>query len=153
HAIAATQARLAHADARALQAAIADARSQLCRDGLRNEGCALALGVVASVMQRALHKTPYPTQLQAAWLILQGHFAEMATGEGKTLAAGLAAAAAALAGAPVHVMTANDYLVQRDRELLQPLYDALDLSSGCVIASMPREARMVVYRCNVVYVT
>jgi len=153
HAIAATQARLAHAEAPALQAGLTEARHLLRRDGLRQDACALALGVVASVMQRTLGKTPYPTQLQAAWLILQGRFAEMATGEGKTLAAGLAAAVGALSGAPVHVMTANDYLVQRDRELLQPLYDALGLSSQCVVASMPREARVAAYRSDVVYVT
>ncbi len=45
-----------------------------------------------------------------------GRLAEMATGEGKTLAAALTAATAALAGMPVHVMTSNDYLVDRDAE-------------------------------------
>ncbi|HSW25370.1 MAG TPA: hypothetical protein VLJ62_21600, partial [Burkholderiaceae bacterium] len=144
---------MAHADTLTLQAALTDARHRLRRDGLRHDACALALGVVASVMQRTLGKTPYPTQLQAAWLILQGRFAEMATGEGKTLAAGLAAAAGALSGVSVHVMTANDYLVQRDRELLQPLFAGLGLSSDCVVASMPREARAAVYRRDVVYVT
>ena len=39
----------------------------------------------------------------------------MATGEGKTLAVALAAAGAALAGVPVHVITANDYLVDARR--------------------------------------
>ena len=43
-------------------------------------------------MARSLGKTPYETQLQAAWLIVQGRFVEMATGEGKTLAIALAAA-------------------------------------------------------------
>ena len=152
-AIAATQARLAHDDAPALQAALADVRRRLRRDSRGHDACALALGVVASMMQRTLGRTPYPAQLQAAWLILQGRFVEMATGEGKTLAAGLAAAAGALSGVPVHVMTANDYLVQRDCELLQPLFGALGLSSGCVVASMPREVRTAVYRRDVVYVT
>ena len=48
----------------------------------------------------------------------------MATGEGKTLAIGLAAAVAALAGIPVHVVTANSYLAQRDAQRLAPFYAA-----------------------------
>ena len=50
--------------------------------------------------------------------MLDNRLAEMATGEGKTLAVALAAATAALAGMPVHVITANDYLVARDAEQL-----------------------------------
>ena len=72
--------------------------------------------------------------------MLDGRLAEMATGEGKTLAAGLARGRRALAGVPVHVLTANDYLVQRDRDELAPLYDALGLASACVLPSMSRAA-------------
>ena len=50
----------------------------------------------------------------AAWSMLRGRMAELATGEGKTLAASLAAATAALAGRMVHVVTVNDYLAERD---------------------------------------
>ena len=96
---------------------------------------------------------PYPTQLLAAWLMLDGQLAEMATGEGKTLAAGLGAAAAALAGVPVHLLTANDYLVQRDRDRLAPLYDALGLSSACVLPSMTRQQRAAAYHSDIVYLS
>ena len=40
----------------------------------------------------------------------------MSTGEGKTLAATLAACAAAATGAAVHVVTVNDYLAERDAD-------------------------------------
>ncbi len=103
--------------------------------------------------QRCLGLKPYPTQLLAAWLMLEGQLAEMATGEGKTLAAGLAAAAAALAGVPVHLLTANVYLVQRDREKLAPLFHALGLSSACVLPSMTRAEREAAYRSDIVYLT
>ena len=56
--------------------------------------------------------------------------AEMETGEGKTLTATLPAATAALAGVPVHVVTVNDYLAERDAERMRPLYDALGLTVG-----------------------
>jgi preprotein translocase subunit SecA len=126
-------------------------RAQLRRSGLQGDATGYALAVVAEMAQRRLGLAPYPTQLLAAWLMLDGQLAEMATGEGKTLAAGLGAAAAALAGVPVHVLTANDYLVQRDREKLAPLYDALGLSSACVLPAMSRSEREAAYRCDIVY--
>jgi hypothetical protein len=46
--------------------------------------------------------------------MLHGKLAEMQTGEGKTLTAVLPAVTVALAGAPVHVITVNDYLARRD---------------------------------------
>jgi hypothetical protein len=50
--------------------------------------------------------------------MLEGRLAEMATGEGKTLAAARCAATGALAGIPVHVVSVNDYLVARDAQAL-----------------------------------
>jgi preprotein translocase subunit SecA len=50
-----------------------------------------------------------------------GMVAEMRTGEGKTLTATLPAYLATLSGQPVHVITANDYLVGRDRDWMQPV--------------------------------
>ncbi len=63
---------------------------------------------------RVLGKRHYDSQLHAGWLLLGGALVEMATGEGKTFAATLPACAAALAGLPVHVITVNDYLAERD---------------------------------------
>jgi len=45
-----------------------------------------------------------------------------APGEGKTLTATLAASVAAMSGAPVHVVTVNDYLARRDAEEMGPIY-------------------------------
>ena len=66
--------------------------------------------------------THYDVQLSAGWAMIHGMLAEMETGEGKTLAATLPAATAALAGIPVHVISVNDYLVQRDAEAMGPVY-------------------------------
>ncbi len=112
-----------------------------------------ALALASTTMQRTLGMVPYPTQVQAAWSMLRGHLVEMATGEGKTLTAALAAAVAGLCGAPVHVLTANDYLVRRDRESLAPFFDALGLSSACVTASLTREQRATAWRQAIVYAT
>jgi preprotein translocase subunit SecA len=152
-AIAAARRRLMHLDDAKLHALLPRLRAQLRRSGLKGDAAGYALAVVAECAQRRLGLAPYPTQLLAAWLMLEGRFAEMATGEGKTLAAGIGAAAAALAGVPVHLLTANDYLVQRDREKMLPLFEALGLSCACVLPSMARAEREAAYRCDIVYLT
>jgi preprotein translocase subunit SecA len=153
HALAAARRRLQATPNAPLAAEVDAVRAQLRQ---RNPGPlalprALALASVA--MTRTLGKTPYDTQLHAAWLILQGRLVEMATGEGKTLAAAIAAAVAALGGTPVHLLTANDYLVRRDRDSLAPFFDALGASSACVTAGATREQRIDAWRHDIVYST
>lgn len=98
-------------------------------------------------------KRHHDVQLVGAWSILSGMIAEMATGEGKTLTAGLAAAAVALAGTPVHVVTVNDYLARRDAELIGPLYKAVGLTVGTVVEGMELSDRQRAYDCDITYCT
>jgi preprotein translocase subunit SecA len=142
----------ANADA-GWQAARLQLAQALPRDGLAGEVAARALGLACLAMQRTLGLQPYASQQLAAWLILQGRMAEMATGEGKTVAVALAAAVAALAGRRVHVLTANDYLVQRDAQNLQPFYALLGLSCGGLVQATPAAQRPALYRRSVVYTT
>lgn len=112
-----------------------------------------ALALAGAVMARTHGLVPYATQYRAAWLILQGSLVEMATGEGKTVAAALAAAVAALGPQRVHLFTANDYLVQRDSEGLRPFCAALGLSVGHVLATSTPDERAAAYRCHITVVT
>ncbi len=121
--------------------------------GFSTASLALGLATASAAARQALGHRPYDTQLIAARAVLAGRLAEMATGEGKTLTVALAAAVAALAGLPVHVVTANDYLVARDAERLRPLYAALGLTVGTVVQADERPARAAAYRCQVTYVT
>jgi len=118
-----------------------------------HDGRADALVRVASVARKVLGLTPHEVQLLAADALLCGHFAEMATGEGKTLATALAAAAAALCGRRVHVVTANDYLVTRDADSMKPLFDALGLSSARIVSNTSPEARQSAYTQRITYAT
>jgi preprotein translocase subunit SecA len=95
----------------------------------------------------------FDVQVMGGWVLLHGMVAEMQTGEGKTLTATLPACTMALAGVPVHIVTVNDYLAQRDAELMRPLYRALGLSVGIVVHGMPLEARQAAYACDVTYCT
>ena len=106
-----------------VDAAVTALRLTLGRDGLGPGGLVEAFAVLSVVCAGVLGVRPYDTQLVAARIVLDNSLAEMATGEGKTLAVALAAATAALAGVPVHVITANDYLVSRDAEALHLLVE------------------------------
>lgn len=110
----------------------------------------LALAVEAA--RRSIGKTPYQTQELAAVGLYHGALIEMGTGEGKTLVAPLAAFLASLSGQQVHVVTANDYLAQRDAAAMHPLYQLLDMSVGFLVSGpVDIPAKQNVYRCDVVY--
>jgi len=128
-------------------------RAQMSRDGLADDLIVEAFGLVSHVSHKVLGMAPFDTQLLAAKIMLENRLAEMATGEGKTLAAGVCAATAALAGIPVHVMTSNDYLVARDAESLRPLYDALGLTVDFVTQQMQAERRRHAYNADITYCT
>ncbi len=114
---------------------------------------AWALAAVREAAQRSLGMRPYDSQLLGAALLLRGRLAEMQTGEGKTLTAGLGAALVASAGLPVHVITVNDYLAERDGQKLAPLLHWLGLSVAPVLTGMSPEERRRAYACDVTYVT
>ncbi len=133
--------------------ALAQVRTALRQQGLAAPAMAQAAGLVSLAAQRCLGLRPFDSQLIAARAVLDNRLAEMATGEGKTLAVALAAAVGALAGMPVHVITANDYLVARDADRLRPLYAALGLGVGCVVQADAPAARALAYRCDITYVT
>ncbi|MBT9595084.1 MAG: hypothetical protein IV094_03720 [Vitreoscilla sp.] len=132
-------------------------RQRLRRSGLGLTNAAQALGAASAYAEETLGWSPRPTQLVAAAALLSNRMAEMATGEGKTLATGLAAAVAALTGMPVHVVTANDYLAARDAARLTPLFGALGLSVAALppVGTEPSDgaARRAVYAHDIVYAT
>lgn len=109
--------------------------------------------LAASALAHAIGHAPHRQQLFAARVLLDDRLAEMATGEGKTAAIAIAAAVAALAGTPVHVVTANDYLAARDAQRLRPFYRALGLRVDCVTQPMDAPARRAAYAADVTYCT
>src|SRR5690606_26659527 len=59
---------------------------------------------------------PFDVQLIGGMVLGEGKIAEMRTGEGKTIVGPLACYVACCEGLSCHVVTVNDYLVQRDRD-------------------------------------
>ncbi|MCP5144037.1 MAG: preprotein translocase subunit SecA [Gammaproteobacteria bacterium] len=141
-------------DEEGLRTAAADMRARLHREGIENEALVFeCFALVRELAGRVLGKPHYDVQIFGGWVLLNGSVAEMNTGEGKTLTATLAVATAALAGLPTHVVTVNDYLVERDAEELGPLYRALGLTVGTVLSGMSPPERRAAYACDVTYVT
>ncbi len=75
---------------------------------------------------------PYDVQLLGGIVLHQGKIAEMATGEGKTLVAGMPLYLNGLTGRGVHLVTVNSYLAKRDAMWLGPVYLFLGMSVGII---------------------
>jgi preprotein translocase subunit SecA len=101
--------------------------------------------------RRALGERPYDVQVLGSLAMLSGLVAEMATGEGKTLAGALAAAGYALRGRSVHVMSVNDYLARRDAEWMRPVYDLLGVTVGWIGQDSTAAERRRAYAAQVTY--
>jgi preprotein translocase subunit SecA len=102
--------------------------------------------------RRALDQRAYDVQLLGAMSLVAGTVVEMATGEGKTLTAAIAAYGHVRRGnGPVHVLTVNDYLARRDAEWMEPVYRRLGLTVGWVTEGRSPEERREAYSRDVTY--
>ncbi|MEA3226655.1 MAG: DEAD/DEAH box helicase, partial [Planctomycetota bacterium] len=95
-----------------------------------------AFAVVREAAWRNVEMRHFDVQLIGGNVLYEGKIAEMATGEGKTLVATLAAYLVHLTGRKVHVVTVNDYLAKRDAEWMTPVFKALGLTVGAIQADM-----------------
>ena len=138
----------------ALQHRLLQFREKFRRGGRETAGILLpALAAIREASHRQLGLRPFPVQMMGALALHRGYLAEMATGEGKTLTAGLAAVLAGWTKHPCHIVTVNDYLVERDAERIAPLYEFCGVKVGCVTASMDPVERQKGYSCDVTYTT
>ena len=136
-----------------LRAEVEALRPALLRRGFEPGLAARSFALVRAAAQHELGMRHFPVQLMGGHAMLSGLLAEMETGEGKTLTATLPAATAALAGLPVHVVTVNDYLSNRDGEMLRPVYGALGLSVGIVHQDQDPDERQLAYAADITYCT
>ena len=112
-----------------------------------------AFALVREAARRCQGTPHYRVQLQAGWALQAGAAVEMETGEGKTLTALLVAFTWALAGQGCHVLTANDYLAERDARLAQDILGLLGISVGWITQSSTPEERHAAYQADITYVT
>lgn len=140
-------------DEQQLLARIHAVSRKMQHEGLLDTHLAVSFAIIREASRRVLGKRHHDVQLLAGEALLRGRIAEMATGEGKTLAATLGVCVAALAGAAVHVVTVNDYLAERDAKENLPLYAFFGLDVGIVLQDMDVDKRRVEYAKPVVYVS
>lgn len=95
-----------------------------------------AFATVREGAKRALGQRHYDVQMMGGAALHLGYVAEMKTGEGKTLVGTLPAYLNALSGKGVHLITVNDYLAERDSEMMGRVHKFLGLSVGCILANM-----------------
>jgi preprotein translocase subunit SecA len=112
-----------------------------------------AFALVVESSRRHIGLRHYRVQILGGIALHSGGVAEMQTGEGKTLAATLPLFLNALRGQPVHLATANDYLAQRDADLMRPMFESLGLSVGAVTGDMSPVERRTAYDCDITYGT
>jgi preprotein translocase subunit SecA len=114
-----------------------------------------AFAVVREAARRNVKMRHFDVQLIGGNVLYEGKIAEMATGEGKTLVATLAAYLVHLTGRKVHIVTVNDYLAKRDAEWMGPVYKALGMTVGAIQADMDTagDERKSQYACDINYGT
>lgn len=96
----------------------------------------------------------YDVQLLGGIVLHQGKIAEMATGEGKTVAATLPIYLNALVGKGVHLVTVNSYLAKRDAEWMGMIYQFHGLKTDCVDKYNPSTPeRRAAYYADITYGT
>lgn len=112
-----------------------------------------AFATVREAAKRVLGQRHYDVQIMGGAALHMGYVAEMKTGEGKTLVGTLPAYLNALSGEGVHIVTVNDYLAERDSELMGRVHKFLGLNVGCILANQTPAQRREMYACDITYGT
>ncbi len=112
-----------------------------------------AFAVVRDATRRVINQEHYRVQLVGGIILHQGRISEMRTGEGKTQTCLLPAYLNALEGKGVHVVTVNDYLVQRDAEEMGKIHRFLGMTVGHITNDMENTERREAYACDITYIT
>ena len=137
----------------ALNQEIASAR-EVFRRGRAGDGAAEhAAAVIRETAGREMGQRHHLVQLAGGLAVHNRCIAEMATGEGKTLAIVVPAAMWGWRGRGMHVITANDYLAARDAQWMTPLYRRLGLTVAPVIGASGTNERRKGYAADVTYTT
>ena len=119
------------------------------REKLQIAGAAL----VREAVRRTLGLRYHGVQLLAGLALANGHVAEMATGEGKTVVSAIPAFLAWLDGRQTHVATPNAYLAERDCQQLKPVFEMLGLTAALLPERNDLQGKAAAYQQDVVYGT
>lgn len=126
---------------------------ELNREARESLSAETAFAAAYLAIKEGLGLTPFDTQLTAGAYLDDDAIVELATGEGKTVAAVFAAYWSNIKGEHVNIFTFNDYLAKRDCLWMKPAYDLLGVSVSYITEDTPKEKRKELYAADVVYST
>ncbi len=112
-----------------------------------------AFAVAREAIYRVTGMFAFKVQIIGAIVAHQGDFAEMYTGEGKTLTVVIVSYLNALSKQGVHVVTVNEYLVERDARFCAQCLNPLGITVGYNLASFRPEEKKKMYACDITYTT
>ncbi len=117
-----------------------------------------AYAVVCEADRRILGMEPFDCQILGAIALHYCYLAEMNTGEGKTLTATMPLYLNALTGKSTMLVTANDYLADRDAQEMGPVYEFLGMTVRSGVnkdgeGGPKNSGKRQVYDADIVYTT
>ncbi len=112
-----------------------------------------ALALLIEVAHRTTGLRAHAEQAMGALGLWDGFLIEMATGEGKSLTAALAAVIVGWSRRPCHILTVNDYLAVRDVEFFSDFFAHCQVSVAAITQEMNEPERREGYQAEVVYTT
>ncbi len=108
---------------------------------------------VREAASRVIGLKPFRVQIIGGIALHFGNLAELKTGEGKTLVETMPAYLNALTGEGVHIITVNEYLVDRDSNWMGSVLKFLGLTVGTNLRSLSAQEKREQYACDVLYST
>jgi preprotein translocase subunit SecA len=95
----------------------------------------------------------YKVQLVGAAILHYGDFAELYTGEGKTLVCVITSYLNALLKKGVHIVTVNEYLAQRDAKFCAECLNPLGITVGYNLSTFTADEKRKMFACDITYTT
>lgn len=134
-------------------------RTNYLVEGLQNNKFSLedivvdAFSIAREIIYREYGMLAYEVQMMGAYVVHCGDFAEMYTGEGKSLTILLVAFLNALEKKGVHIVTVNEYLVERDAELARKAFEKLGITVGYNTSKLNKQTKKEMFACDITYTT
>lgn len=139
-----------------LQAKTDEFKAQLAAGQSLNDILVQAYATVTEADRRVVGLTPYDEQILGAVALQFNNVAEMKTGEGKTLTATMPMYLHGLTGPGNFLITANDYLADRDADEMGKVYSWLGVSIASGVTRPGHDDnrdKKIIYGHDIVYTT
>ncbi|MDE5841393.1 MAG: preprotein translocase subunit SecA, partial [Malacoplasma sp.] len=112
-----------------------------------------AFSIAREIIFREYGMLAYQVQMMGAYIVHCGDFAEMYTGEGKSLTLLLVAFLNALSKRGVHIVTVNEYLVERDAKFAEKAFEKLGITVGYNTSKLSKEVKREMFAKDITYTT